>query len=214
MHTTKRVPGIVPTISADTYVYKHDHVKTQCAERTRTLLLDLFRPVKNGIFVEIGVFGGANLLHLHQCAVQNGSHLYGIDPFENIRLFNGSDASGMESLAARRRLYFQALHETLDRIMTKYALRDTITLIVDESARAQEAFSDNSIDLLHIDGDHSEEAVYQDLTLYWPKMRHGGVIIGDDYAWMSVRAAVSRFCAQHGLTVTPLFLGAKYKLIK
>lgn len=38
-----------------------------------------------------------------------------------------------------------------------------------------------SLDLVYIDGDHSELAVRRDIALWLPKIRPGGVICGDDY---------------------------------
>lgn len=41
---------------------------------------------------------------------------------------------------------------------------------------------DGSLDAVFIDGDHSYEAVIQDLPFWWKKLRVGGWLLGDDYA--------------------------------
>jgi hypothetical protein len=41
---------------------------------------------------------------------------------------------------------------------------------------------DDSLDAVFIDGDHSYEAVIQDLPFWWKKLRVGGWLLGDDYA--------------------------------
>jgi len=43
-------------------------------------------------------------------------------------------------------------------------------------------FQNESIDLLHIDGMHTYEAVKRDFEQWWPKMRPGGIVLLDDSA--------------------------------
>ena len=42
-------------------------------------------------------------------------------------------------------------------------------------------FPDCFFDWVYIDGNHSYEAVRQDLELYWRKLKPGGYIVCDDY---------------------------------
>lgn len=58
------------------------------------------------------------------------------------------------------------------------------------SLEAVKHFSDQSIDFLMLDGDHSYEMVKQEIQAYLPKMRAGGIISGDDYTWPGVKQAV------------------------
>jgi hypothetical protein len=67
-------------------------------------------------------------------------------------------------------------------------------------------------DLIYIDGSHEEEDVYQDLLDYWPLLRTGGTIFGDDYTWDGVRLAVNRFAGERRINVA--FEADKWLLIK
>ena len=58
----------------------------------------------------------------------------------------------------------------------------------------------DSIDILYIDGDHSYEAVLQDLKLYYDKVKKGGLIIGDDYNEEGVRTAIEKFSQMKKIT--------------
>ena len=49
------------------------------------------------------------------------------------------------------------------------------------SAEAAPLVPDSALDFVYVDGDHSYEAVLQDLTLWWPKLRPGGVLAGHDW---------------------------------
>lgn len=56
-------------------------------------------------------------------------------------------------------------------------------------------------DLIYIDAGHSLDDVALDLKAYWPLVRPGGFLFGDDYSdtWPGVCQAVIRFCAEENL---------------
>ncbi len=58
---------------------------------------------------------------------------------------------------------------------------------------AANTFNINSIDCIHIDGDHSYSGVKQDMNLYFSKIKNGGMIINDDYHWGGVKKAIDEF---------------------
>ena len=62
-------------------------------------------------------------------------------------------------------------------------------------------FPPKSIDLLFVDGDHSEHMVLKDLQLYLPKLGDGGVMCGDDYDMPSVRRPVDAMAMTNGFRV-------------
>jgi hypothetical protein len=51
------------------------------------------------------------------------------------------------------------------------------------SEDAAHVISDRALDWVYIDGNHSYEFVRQDLELWLPKLRPGGLLTGDDYTW-------------------------------
>ncbi|MFL6446311.1 MAG: class I SAM-dependent methyltransferase [Bryobacteraceae bacterium] len=79
---------------------------------------------------------------------------------------------------------------------------------------AQSRFDDGQIDLLHIDGMHTYQAVTHDFDTWWPKVRPGGVIVMHDSfdrhdgfgVWrlleeLRTRFSVSEFLHSHGLGI-------------
>ena len=176
-------------------------VKTQCETFSHTLFLDHASEVKNGLIVEIGVFGGAHLLAIVDVCKKNNNKIVGVDPFETLTVFNGrseeeAETQNLISLGVVRETWKQN-RENLQQIIAEHKLDSLVELKVETSWKAAEKFADASIDLLHIDGDHSVEGVTKDLALYWPKMKVGGVVIMDDILWDCVRRAVSDFLALH-----------------
>lgn len=68
------------------------------------------------------------------------------------------------------------MNSTLDR------LKDyPIELLRDFSNNIHNKIEDNSLDLIFIDGNHSYNYVYDDIKFYFPKVKKGGIICGDDY---------------------------------
>jgi hypothetical protein len=51
-------------------------------------------------------------------------------------------------------------------------------------------------DAIYVDGSHQLEDVYEDLRAYWPILRAGGVMWGDDWEISGVKVSVMRFALE------------------
>ena len=89
-----------------------------------------------------------------------------------------------------------AFHERMKSVEGHYKL---IEMTSDEAVHT---YADKSIDFLLIDGDHSYDAVKKDVINWIPKMRPGGLIIGDDAYVAEIQRAASEGAAVHGLSST------------
>jgi len=58
---------------------------------------------------------------------------------------------------------------------------DKKKFVFDYSNNAVKDFEDKSLDFVYIDGNHTYEFVKQDILNYYPKLKIGGVMGGDDY---------------------------------
>ena len=58
-------------------------------------------------------------------------------------------------------------------------------------------FIPKKVDFVFIDGNHDEDFVYEDLRLYEPRVRKGGIISGHDYSHR-VYMAVDRYVEEYG----------------
>lgn len=63
-------------------------------------------------------------------------------------------------------------------------------------------FADGCFDIVYIDGDHRQAAVEADLAAWFPKVRPGGVLCGDDFDWPGVSQAVIDFMGSRGRPLT------------
>ena len=75
------------------------------------------------------------------------------------------------------------------------------------SAAAVKEFKNGQLDCVYIDGNHAYKNVMEDMDLYWPKVKIGGIMGGHDFmnrtgegAWIEVEMAVLRWAQEHGKT--------------
>lgn len=131
---------------------------------TRVTLAQVFGALKYERGAEIGVRAGAYSYEI----CRNNPHLkahYCIDPWS--RLSRRLDD-------ARQDAYFSEAQKRL-------AAFDCVRFIKKFSRDAVNDIEDRSLDYLYIDGDHSWEGISEDLLLYVPKVKHGGIIGVHDY---------------------------------
>jgi predicted O-methyltransferase YrrM len=152
----------------------------------------LVQKLDHGTIVEVGVYGGASLLGVIDSCIQTGSHIYGIDPWEKVESANGMKMSDIQKRTYRDKI--KSIRISLENIIKAEHYDEYITLIHELSESASQQFDDASVDVIFIDGDHSYDAVYNDLSVWLPKLKTHGTIWGDDFGWQSVQSAVKDFC--------------------
>lgn len=69
----------------------------------------------------------------------------------------------------------------------------------EKSADAARLIADNRLDFVYIDGNHTYESVVEDISLYYPKVKEGGLLSGHDYEYKSVKRAVDEFISKENL---------------
>jgi len=139
----------------------------------RKFVCDLVRQYKSKSVVEIGVWKGAlsyALMRLHL------ERLVFVDPFD----------AHLPHCSKRNHSQWEldGMHEAILKRMPMacefYRL---------ESVLAAGIFNDEEVDFVFIDGNHDQCA--QDIEAWWPKVKKGGVLAGDDYVQLpAVREAV------------------------
>ena len=141
--------------------------------------------------VEIGVYNGCFLLPI--TFLNNNNKSYGIDPYKSF-IQNDITNPALYKIAASISTNSDFLNNVHDRLINnikKYNLN--IEIIRDYAENAVINFEKNSIDILHIDGNHDYQSVLNDLALYNTKIKVNGIIIMDDINWKCVNDAMLDF---------------------
>lgn len=80
-------------------------------------------------------------------------------------------------------------------VLKKFKNNKKIIIIKDFSMNAVKKITDNSLDFVYIDANHSFKFVYQDIKLWYSKIKKNGIIAGHDiYNHSGVLKAVMMFC--------------------
>ena len=56
-------------------------------------------------------------------------------------------------------------------------------------------------EVIYIDASHEEPDVTADLNAYWPLVKPGGILYGDDWDWEGVEKAVRAFAIQQHVQI-------------
>ncbi len=159
---------------------------------------EMVRALNSGTIVEVGVFGGASLLGVIESCQQTDSHIYGVDPWDKIIIANGMPMPKDQQTTYRERI--KKIRLNLENIIQCEKYDTHATLIHDFSVNAALQFGTESVDVVFIDGDHSYDAVLEDMSAWFPTIKQGGTMWGDDYGgWESVRMAVKDYCKDNGV---------------
>jgi hypothetical protein len=95
--------------------------------------------------------------------------LYMVDPWYELEDYND-----MSNIGLNQDAYLEAMRSIND-------FRDRAYMLRCLSKQAVDLFPDESLDFVYIDGNHEYSYVVQDIKLWCPKVKKGGIVAGHDY---------------------------------
>ncbi len=145
------------------------------------------------VVLEVGVAYGYHAEQLLQA--HPNLQYFGIDPY--IQGYDPSDSFSTDVTRLFENSGFLPMDVLYRCVAHKLAtFNGKASLLRLPSSVAAKFFADNSLDLIYIDGDHRPEAVRLDLISWFPKVRSGGIICGDDFSWPGSPEVITRFFAE------------------
>lgn len=131
------------------------------------IINNLLKNVHTGRGAEIGTFQGAFSKYI----LENWKGtLYMVDVWDSIEDYiDMSNHSNFDN-----KVYLDAMNSIK-------GMEDRGIMIRSTSEKAAEIIPDESLDFVYIDANHAYKYVVQDLELWYPKVKSGGLISGHDY---------------------------------
>lgn len=160
-----------------------------CTREKAEKMMNLVYETKPAVCVEIGIFGGSSLFPT-ACALKylNYGIVYAIDPWEKAECLTGYSDNDPNYLWWSS-INLEKVYRDFLRLLDSFELNPYCVVMRTSGRKALNTFADGSIDILHIDGNHTEEVALSDAKMYLPKMKTGGYIWFDDANWPTTRKA-------------------------
>ena len=150
-----------------------------------TILPLVIRPSLPVRIAEVGVYKGRMTSMWSGALLENG-HVFEYNCVDN---FQGLEAGGEDTVQIRAKFYENTME------MGERAWASGSKLIVHDknSKEAAAEFEDGTMDIVYLDTSHDFDSVCADIDAWWPKVRVGGILCGDDYidGWQGVVKAVN-----------------------
>ena len=159
-------------------------------------------------FVEIGTLLGQSTSYMCQLIKDSGKDI----KFDSIDLFwpiehvirnyksSGHPKEFNQYLSDLQKYDLRA-PDIINHPLRILGVQEYVNLITCDEKYAHRLYDDNSLKFVWIDGDHGKDIVYNDLVNFWPKMKSGGTIGGDDIAYQEVLDDVKKFSKEYDVKV-------------
>ena len=153
----------------------------------------------DGEGVEVGVGRGGFTATI--LGKWHGKRLHGVDPWSEM----SEDGKYVDIANVPQAQHEQNYQETQRRL---HPFGDRCAIHRQTSRQAAAGFRDRSLDFVYLDARHYREALLEDLELWAPKIRPGGILAGHDYldgtlpsGRFEVKTTVDQWAAARRLTV-------------
>jgi predicted O-methyltransferase YrrM len=142
-------------------------------------------------FVEVGSWMGQSTCYMGEQIKNSPKNI----KFYAVDTWAGSEELDHKNAIDRLKKYNFTLFEVFKYHLSECGVSNYVTPLQTTSLEAASQFEDNSLDFVHIDASHDYDNVLADICAWYPKVKPGGFITGDDYVsnWGGVIQAVKEY---------------------
>lgn len=164
--------------------------------------IDLYRDIVNNSeddahFVELGSFLGQSAAAMAAFIKASGKRI-SFDAVDIFELSDFSDSIHYKVIEDHGGDFLAAFKSNLE----KARVADAVNIVKATSLEAAAMYEDRSISFIMIDASHKYQDVVDDIEAWYPKLKLGGIMSGDDLDWEEVKKAVTDTCKFYELYQT------------
>lgn len=203
MTTRKTVSPLIHTVDPyEGFEHSDMDIDLQGWGAESLLFEQLIKLIKPELIIEVGTWKGRSAIYMASLARKLGLtlELVCIDTFLGSweHWEKGTGTAPVAFRNGRPVLYEQFMANVM-----KHGLEGVITPLPLDSGNAATLLSMLEVQagLIYVDADHEYDGVLADLEAYWPLVKPGGVLLGDDFVqeWPGVIRAVCDFSEKVGV---------------
>ncbi len=161
----------------------------------KDLYTEMVKNYDDAVFVEVGTWKGKSASYMATEIANSNKNIkfYCIDPWTGETL--DSDPKGYDCIEKMEGTLFEHFLQNV------HLVRNYLTPIRGLSNECVKHFDDSSLSFVYIDASHDYKSVLNDLEIWYPKIKKGGVLAGHDYPKPGVLKAVNCFASINKLVV-------------
>ena len=153
--------------------------------------------------VEVGTYFGQSACYMGMLIKDSGKDIK-FDSFDTFETIDPSIRAGMQPRQfAEYRLKEGNRTAPMSILVNSHfqacGVEDYVNQIVCDASYGHYFYEDNSLMMFYNDGVNEEKKLYKMITNFWPKIKQGGMMAGDDINFDDVKRAVSRFCKDNNI---------------
>ena len=160
--------------------------------------------------VELGTYFGQSACYMGELIKNSGKDIK-FDTFDTFEQLEPSMRAGMQPKAIVDYRFHEGRHTApMSMIVQSHfeacGVDDYVNLIICDAFYSHHFYEDNSLMMFYNDGINEQNALYELMNNFWPKIKKGGIMAGDDINFDDVKSAVNKFCKENDLKYeeTPL----------
>ena len=161
--------------------------------------IDFYRDIvadaqDDALFVELGSFLGQSTAAMAAFIKASGKRIQ-LDAVDLFELSEFSDEPHFAVIAEHGGDFLAAFKNNLEQAK----VLDAVNIVKSSSLEAANNYKDRSVSFLMIDASHKYQDVVDDIKAWYPKIKMGGIVSGDDFDWPEVASAVKDTCNNYML---------------
>ena len=153
--------------------------------------------------VEIGTYFGQSACYMGELIRDSGKDIK-FDTFDTFEQLEPSMRAGMQPKAIVDYRFHESrntapMSEIVNGHFYSCGVKDYVNLIICNASYSHHFYEDESLMMFYNDAINEKNALYNMMSNFWPKIKKGGYMAGDDINFDDVKSAVNKFCKKNNL---------------